>query len=412
MAKKVSLKQSKKNTDVWIAPAARAVQNGVDWLLGGQKPNSLGNAVRGAQELFPDLAHGAEQINAFLTDQPVRKVQRPVNNGTGGAFTGLGNAYSALTGGMRGVNRPAPRKNLGDFGASAWNDIANKAGNLSTGGSDDSQGYNFLNALQQAQDYYNQNGLGAQSVDYSPLIAATQQTYGDASNRLLAMYNALHNSFQNDAGNVGSIFDQAKTADQSAADQATGDINSAYDAARAAQTKQFNDLGIGEALANIVSNGAGTTNADQANALSRVATSNQSNQNQLNTNKSAALNYNTGIANSALQGGTDRAANLQQQLAQQIAQIQQQQQAANNQIQQANMNGVQSLAEDIWNSVLNGQKLSQDQLNNYATQTANQNKLYQQGLQSQISQAIALMKANPGLAFNDALSSVSGAYGQ
>lgn len=234
--------------------------------------------------------------------------------------------------------------------------------------------YSMVDALNDARRYLSDqsgspqdrfNAIMAGVPDYSPLIQQTQQTFGDASNRLLAMYNALHNNFQNDAGTVGGVFDQAKTADQSAADNATGSINSAYDAARAAQTKQFNDLGIGDALAAIQANNAGSTTADQANALSRVASSNQANQNQLEANKSAALNYNTGIANSALQGGTDRAAQLQSQLAAAIAQIQQQQSNAYNsaysQAIQAAQSGpsasdISSLANSLYNNDPNTQQ--------------------------------------------------------
>lgn len=271
------------------------------------------------------------------------------------------------------------------------------------------QQFTFMDALKQAQDYFNQNGMGQPSVDYSPLIAQTRKTYGDASNRLLSMYQALHNNFQGDASGIGGLFDQAKADTQASAKGATDAINQAYNNARQDQTNQFNALGIGDALANIVSNGAGTTTEDQANHLAQVAASSQASQNQLNANKSAALNYNTGIANSALQGGTDRAANLQNQLAQAIAQIQQQQQQANMQVQQANQGGITSLANDIYNSVLSGQKLSNDQ---YSNDLANA-KLQQQALQQQINQAIKLMTAQNGsMSPQDALKWVLQSYGQ
>lgn len=111
--------------------------------------------------------------------------------------------------------------------------------------SDPGTTFSYLDALKQAQDYLGQNGGGSSFIDYSPLINQTRQTYGDASNRLLAMYQALHNNFQNDAGSIGSIFDQAKNADTQAANTATGEINQAYNNARQAQTDQFNALGSG-----------------------------------------------------------------------------------------------------------------------------------------------------------------------
>lgn len=273
--------------------------------------------------------------------------------------------------------------------------------------------FNYIDALMQAQKLL--GGPGGQSlygsVDYSPLIAQTRQTYGDASNRLLAMYQALHNSFQNDAKGVGSIFDQAKAVSQGASDQAKNAINQAYANARADQTAQFNALGIGDALANIVANGAGTTTEDQANALGRVATANQADQNQLNTNKSAALNYNTGIANSALQGGTDRAAQLQNQLAAAVAQLQQQQATANAQLAQANSGNVQDLADSIWNAALNGQKLTDAQVQNAAQNKLAQSRAAQQAQQGAITQAVNLVKAGAYDNIADAMAAVQALYG-
>lgn len=334
------------------------VSNDNPWAWGSANPGQIWTDT--AKNFSQALSHGAQQIGDFFGSIP-----------GGGPIQGFANLFNPPKAQPKKKSTPKP--------------------STSTPKAPVYTAPNYLDALAQAQALM--GGQSAPTVDYSPLIQQTQQTYGDASNRLLAMYNALHNNFQNDAGNIGGIFDQAKTASQQAADQATGDINNAYDAARAAQTKQFNDLGIGEALAAITANGEGTMGADQANALSRAATSNQANQNQLDTNKSAALNYNTGIANSALQGGTDRAAQLQSQLAQAVAQIRQQQATANSQLASAQAGNVTDLASQIYSSMVNGQKLTDAEKQQAVSNILNSNKTAAQQQSDYVTSLVNLIKS-------------------
>lgn len=172
------------------------------------------------------------------------------------------------------------------------------------------------------------NGLGlggnGSGTDYSALTNQLRSNAAQGDARLAAMYNQLQNSFKADAPGIAQNFDSAGNAIGQNAAAATAGVNSAYQAARDAQTKQLAALGIGDAAAVLASNG-GLAARDQAAAASNIQQNQAANANQNTQQKTSALNYNTGIANAAqLEGATQRAT-LQQQLANKLAELQTQQ---------------------------------------------------------------------------------------
>lgn len=179
----------------------------------------------------------------------------------------------------------------------------------------------------------NEMGLGGGGTDFGALEAQLRQNAANADAKLAAMYNQLRGSIDADAAVIGQTYDAGAAGLTQNADQALGTINNAYQAARDAQTQQFQQLGIGDAAGVLAAQG-GNAAADQANAIGNVAQNSGANQQQLGQNRVAALNYNTGIGNAAgLEGAVQRAA-VQQELANRLAELQTQQSQEGSQRQQ------------------------------------------------------------------------------
>lgn len=170
----------------------------------------------------------------------------------------------------------------------------------------------------------NEMGLGGGNTDYSALMNQLRANAMNADAKLAAMYNQLQGSIDADASVIGQTYDAGAAGLTQNADQAQATINNAYQAARDAQTQQFQQLGIGDAAGVLAAQG-GNAAADQANAIGNVAQNSGANQQQLGQNRVAALNYNIGIGNAAgLEGAVQRAA-VQQELANRLAELQTQQ---------------------------------------------------------------------------------------
>jgi hypothetical protein len=172
-------------------------------------------------------------------------------------------------------------------------------------------------------------------IDFNGLISATTQGANDNSAKIQALYAALGQNYQNDAPAIGQNFDTGIANVNTANQGAVQTINDAYNQARAAQTAQLQALGIGDAAGVIAGKGE-DMGKDQAGAISNLAQSANAVNNQLATNKTAALDYNTKIAQAAPQEGVDKASAIQQKLQQDLAtiraqQAQQQQQASSSQ---------------------------------------------------------------------------------
>lgn len=242
----------------------------------------------------------------------------------------------------------------------------------------------FLDYLAQASQLVGAPDMTA-GIDFSGQESQARQTAGDASAKLQAMYNALHNNFQNDAPAIAQNFDAGTQAVGSNAAAATGDINNAYDAARQAQTAQLAALGIGDAAGVIAGKGESST-GDQAHAVANVIQNRDANQNQLAAGKTSSLNYNGQIANAALQQGTDSAAKIQQVLAQKLMDIQQQAEQARISSQGNYQSEIRQLAQDLFNSDMSTRK--QNDANQLAAA-----KLQQSASSTRNSQAAAAQRS-------------------
>jgi hypothetical protein len=167
----------------------------------------------------------------------------------------------------------------------------------------------------------NQMGLGGDGTDYSALERQLRANASEGDAKLKAMYGQLRSSIDADEAGIAQNYDRGRSGIEGAARQAAAETNSGYDAARAAQTQQMKALGIEQAAAVLAGQG-GAAASDQAAANANIAQNKQAGVTQNRANRSAAVNYNTGIGNAAgLEGQVQRAA-LQQQLANKLAELQ------------------------------------------------------------------------------------------
>jgi hypothetical protein len=213
---------------------------------------------------------------------------------------------------------------------------------------------NFLDFLAQAAGLVGP-GDPTGGIDFGGLRQSATQTANDASAKLQAMYNALHNQYLADAPAIQQNFDTGVQGIGNNAAAATGDINNAYDAARQAQTAQLAALGIGDAAGVIAGKGESST-GDQARAVSNVAQDQAAGQNQLTTNKASSLDYNGRIAQAASQQGTDDAAKIAQALQQQLAQYDLQEQQARAQAASSQGSQIQNLAQTLFGAYMKQQE--------------------------------------------------------
>lgn len=199
----------------------------------------------------------------------------------------------------------------------------------------------FADYLQMA----NEMGLGGSGTDYAALMNQLRANAANADAKLAAMYGQLQNSIDADAAGIAQNFDtNGQNLNQNAA-SALDTINNAYQAARDAQTQQFQQLGIQDAAGVLAAQG-GAAAGDQANAVGNVAQNSGANAQQNAQNRTAALNYNTGISNAAgLEGAVQRAA-VQQELANRLAELQTQQSSEGNQRSQSLFQAALGMAQN------------------------------------------------------------------
>jgi hypothetical protein len=191
----------------------------------------------------------------------------------------------------------------------------------------------------------NEMGLGGGGTDFGALEAQLRQNAANADAKLTAMYNQLRGSIDADASTIGQTYDTGAQGLQQSAEQAQATINNAYQAARDAQTQQFQQLGIGDAAGVLAAQG-GNAAADQANAIGNIAQNSGANQQQLDQNRTSALTYNTNIGNAAgLEGAIQRAA-VQQELANRLAELQTQQSQEGSQRQQSLFQAALGMAQN------------------------------------------------------------------
>lgn len=211
------------------------------------------------------------------------------------------------------------------------------ASNAAAQGNIDDQGLSFADYLRMA----NEMGLGG-TPDYSGMKQHLRDTAASGDARLSAMFSKLTGDIDADAVGIAQNYDDTGAAQTANAQSAQANVQQGYDSARAAQSQQLAALGIEEAAGTLAANG-GFAAGDQGAANANIEQNRVANTQQAAANKSAALNYNTGISNaSSLEGAVQRSS-LQQQLAEKLAQIGMQEQQDSVSSKQNNFSVAQQL---------------------------------------------------------------------
>ena len=177
----------------------------------------------------------------------------------------------------------------------------------------------FSDFIALAKQYLSETGAGA-GPDYSAVAESLRQQALQNDAKLQAMYSQLRGSIQADAPTIQGQFDQGIQGVNQNADQASGNINAAYQEARDAQSRQLAALGIQDAAGVLASQG-GNAAADQAHAVGNVEQGRATGTNQLTQGRAGALNYNTNIGNAASLAGAESRSGLATQLQRALADL-------------------------------------------------------------------------------------------
>jgi len=139
--------------------------------------------------------------------------------------------------------------------------------------------------------------------------------------KLQAMYSALQNAIKADAPAIGGIFDSANDEVNKSAQQAVSGIQSGYQNARDAQTAQLAALGIGDAAGTLAADG-GFAAQQQGDNTHTAEVNRQVSGDALTKRKATALNFNTGMAETAALGGVESRDALQRSLTDALTEMQ------------------------------------------------------------------------------------------
>lgn len=193
----------------------------------------------------------------------------------------------------------------------------------------------ILDFLQQAQGLIGGGeGGGVERVSYDPLRQAARGRFTEGDAKLEAMYRQLQNSIGAQSGTIASNYDSGAQALNQNAAQGQNTIGDAYQAARDAQTRQLQQLGIGDAAAVIASNGTDAGD-EQAAALAGVEQNRAANVGANEAAKQAGLTQNASHVSAAGLAGAEQRGRLQSELSQLLGEYDVAEQQQNAQLQQA-----------------------------------------------------------------------------
>jgi hypothetical protein len=169
----------------------------------------------------------------------------------------------------------------------------------------------ILDFLAQAQGLM--GGAGGGGVNYDPLRQAARGRFTEGDAKLEAMYRQLADSIGAQAGTIASNYDAGAAGLNQNAAQAQSTIGDAYEAARAAQTRQLQQLGIGDAAGVIASEGT-DAGAEQARALANVEQNRAANVGANEAAKQSGLAQNASHVSAAGLAGAEQRGRLQAEL--------------------------------------------------------------------------------------------------
>lgn len=311
----------------------------------------------GASDLFRGLFNGIGGVEDFLSSRPQGTTRRGND-----LFGPDGDGYPDFDE----VDRRASARLRGQRGVRGNSPVEERQGPMG-----------FLDFLAMAQGLLGDGG----GPDYSALIARLKQNAAEGDARLASMYGALQSDIAGKAPGIAQTFDTAGAGYAQSADQASADINNAYQASRDAQSQQLAALGIGDAAGVLAAQG-GFAGADQAHNVSGVARAEQASADQNTANKATALDYNTAIGSAIGQQSGEQRSALEQQLQNKLAELESEQASSqqDNRLQSISLAfqlaqnaglvdpnaapdimaelEAQQAAADLYNAQLNNQKLA------------------------------------------------------
>ncbi len=187
----------------------------------------------------------------------------------------------------------------------------------------------FIEYLKQALGLLGDgSGGGIPSVNYDPQREALRRNTAEGDANVANMYLALQRQFADAVPVVQANTDQTKAALNQTADSAQQNVAQSNSAIRTEQSRQLADLGIEDALTNLITSGNNQAR-DQALASSGIEASRANQLGTVDTTGQAAEEFTRSLGNTAgLEGGEKRAA-LQRNLIQGLAEIDAQEQQQN-----------------------------------------------------------------------------------
>jgi hypothetical protein len=254
------------------------------------------------------------------------------------------------------------------MGSDAWiKALAMKAGRNRPGEEEGPVDESFADMLARAMSMFGGEGGG---VSYDPQRQTARDNAATADANLAAMYAGLSDSIANDAGGIGTAYDQTGQRQQAITDQTGQSLQQGYQSGTDMLTQQAQALGIQEAVANQIQSGS-TPAGDLAQRLADNAAAGQTAQTQNTTNRGAALQYNDVVKNAAQQEGAQQRAQRQADLQSILANIDVAEQEANQSSRSNSMNNAVSLAQWLYGNQTDERRY-QDNLQSDAARLANE----------------------------------------
>lgn len=227
---------------------------------------------------------------------------------------------------------------------------------------------------------------GGGGVNYDPQRNQLRQNASENDARLESMYRQLRGSIDADAPALKQAYQGAIDSTAANSQGAQAQAQAATDSANSRNSEILANLGIEEAMGNIVQNGTDLSSQTARN-VGDMATRGQAAGDRLVSNQATALSHNTNIGNAAgLEGNLQRAAN-QSRLQALLSEIDMQEQQENAAAQQNGFSQQLGLAQELLGFDRYNQE-RQDNLQMSAAEMASQ-----QGSQKQMPDLGAFLKA-------------------
>jgi len=193
----------------------------------------------------------------------------------------------------------------------------------------------FIEYLKEALGVLGGDQGGAPFVNFDPQRNALRQNTAEGDANLANMYLALQGQFRDAVPGIQANTDQTSAAVNANSDTAQQNLSQSNTAIRDEQSRQLADLGIEDALTNLVTSGNSQAR-DQAAAAGGIEQSRNNVLGAVASGGKSAEDFTTGIGQTAGLEGAEKRASLQRSLVQGLADIDSQEQSQNSQIAASN----------------------------------------------------------------------------